>query len=76
MSMWKGSADGQNGDTREPEVPREDGASGRASGRSYEASRPSVDEPTERTRLLDRPMPPPNADGYLNPDDPAVGYLI
>lgn len=76
MSMWKGNADGQNGDTLEPEVPRDDGASGRASRRSYEASRRSVDEPTERTRLLDRPMPPPNADGYLNPDDPAVGYLI
>jgi len=72
MSMWKGNADAQNGDTLEPEVPREDGASGRASRRSYEASRRSVDEPTERTRLLDRPMPPPNADGYLNPDDPAV----
>ena len=76
MSMWKGNADAQNGDSLEPEVPREDGASGRASGRSYEASRRSVDEPTERTRLLDRPMPPPNADGYLNPDDPAVSYFI
>lgn len=74
MSMWKGKKDAQNGDQLEPEVPRDDGASGRASRRSYEPSRRTVEsheEPTERTRLLDRPRPP-NADGYLDPDDPAV----
>lgn len=36
------------------------------------SSRMSHDrEPNERTRLLERPRPP-NADGYLDPDDPAV----
>jgi hypothetical protein len=39
--------------------------------RSYEPSRRSY-EPNERTGLLDRQRPPPNADGYLDPDDPAV----
>lgn len=70
MSMWKGKKDAQNGDQLEPEVPQDD----RASRRSYEPSRRTVDsreEPTERTRLLDRPRPP-NADGFLDPDDPAV----
>lgn len=75
-SMWKGSKkDAQNGDqlTAEPPhpIPQDDGAS-RSSRRSYEPSRRSHDEPTERTRLLDRPRPPPNSDGYLDPDDPAV----
>lgn len=71
MSMWKGKKDGQNGDHLEADVPQDDGAS----RRSYEPSRRTVEsreEPTERTRLLDRPRPPPNADGYLDPDDPAV----
>lgn len=74
MSMWKGNKDASNGDQLEPEVLRDDGASGRASRRSYEPSRRTVEsheEPTERTRLLDRPRPI-NADGYLDPDDPAV----
>ncbi|TID16502.1 putative membrane protein [Venturia nashicola] len=29
-------------------------------------------EPTETTRLIQRRPPPPHADGYLDPDDPAV----
>ncbi|KAF1942638.1 mitochondrial integral membrane protein-like protein [Clathrospora elynae] len=77
-SMWKGgNQDNQNGDqlTAEPPHPiaQDDGAS-RSSRRSYEPSRRSHeprDEPHERTRLLDRPRPP-NSDGYLDPDDPAV----
>ncbi|KAF2132930.1 hypothetical protein P153DRAFT_284008 [Dothidotthia symphoricarpi CBS 119687] len=64
-SMWKGRSDPPNGNGLSDEpphpIPEEDGAS----RRSY--------EPTERTRLLDRPnRPPPTADGYLDPDDPAV----
>jgi hypothetical protein len=78
MSMWGGSKKDQtNGDglTEEPPLPivQDDGAS-RNSRRSYEPSRRSHEpreEPTERTRLLDRPRPP-NSDGYLDPDDPAV----
>jgi len=31
-------------------------------------------EPTETTRLIPRP-PPPHADGYLDPDDPAVSTV-
>ncbi|KAL6712106.1 hypothetical protein ACN47E_003149 [Coniothyrium glycines] len=72
--MWKGgNKDQTNGDQLATEPPHpipEDGAS-RSSRRSYEPSRRS-EEPTERTRLLDRPGPRPNADGYLDPDDPAV----
>ncbi|KAF2634342.1 mitochondrial integral membrane protein-like protein [Massarina eburnea CBS 473.64] len=41
--------------------------SARQSRRSHEPR----EEPDERTRLLDRPRPP-NSDGYLDPDDPAV----
>lgn len=75
-SMWKGGQqDAQNGDQLAVEsplpIPQEDGASP-SSRRSHEPARRSHDEPTERTRLLDRPRPPPNADGYLDPDDPAV----
>jgi len=50
-------------------VPNDDGS--RSSRRSYETSR-RHEEPTERTRLIDRPRHPPNSDGYLDPDDPAV----
>lgn len=72
-SMWKGGKrDDSDNLTAEPPhpIPNDDGAS-RSSRRSYEPSRRS-EEPNERTRLLDRPRPPPNADGYLDPDDPAV----
>lgn len=75
-SMWKGSKqDTQDADMMTVEsphpIPRDEGASP-SSRRNYEPARKSHDEPTERTRLLDRPRPPPNADGYLDPDDPAV----
>lgn len=69
--MWKGGKDnGDEGLTAEPPhpIPNDDGS--RSSRRSYETAR-RHEEPTERTRLLDR-RPPPNSDGYLDPDDPAV----
>lgn len=74
-SLWKGGKkDQQDGDQLSVEspnpIPQDDGAS-RNSRRSYEPSRRSHDEPNERTRLLDRSRPP-NSDGYLDPDDPAV----
>ncbi|RMZ66756.1 integral membrane [Pyrenophora seminiperda CCB06] len=72
MTMWKGGKDnGDEGLTNEPPhpIPNDDGS--RSSRRSYETAR-RHEEPTERTRLLDRPRPPPNSDGYLDPDDPAV----
>ncbi|EFQ94892.1 hypothetical protein P3342_001335 [Pyrenophora teres f. teres] len=71
-SMWKGGKDnGDDGLTAEPPhpIPNDDGS--RSSRRSYETAR-RLEEPTERTRLLDRPRHPPNSDGYLDPDDPAV----
>ncbi|RAR10077.1 mitochondrial integral membrane protein [Stemphylium lycopersici] len=71
--MWKGGKDNddQGLTTEEPHpIPNDDGAS-RSSRRSNEPPRRS-EEPNERTRLLDRPRPPPNSDGYLDPDDPAV----
>jgi hypothetical protein len=74
--MWKGGKKDNNDQlTAEPPhpIPNDDGAS-RSSRRSYEPSRRS-EEPNERTRLLDRPRPPPNADGYLDPDDPAVSRI-
>lgn len=37
--------------------------------------RPRSREPDERTRLLAVPPRPSRADGYLDPDDPAVGRL-
>jgi hypothetical protein len=39
--------------------------------RSSRASR----EPNERDRLLPRNPGPPHRDGYLDPDDPAVGVI-
>lgn len=33
------------------------------------------DEADERSRLLPRQPRPPHADGYLDPDDPAVSHL-
>lgn len=64
--MWKGAKDdGDNGlAAQEPYPISNDDAPSRSSIRH--------EEPTERTRLLDRPRPPPNSDGYLDPDDPAV----
>ncbi|KAA8616910.1 DUF2417 multi-domain protein [Pyrenophora tritici-repentis] len=70
--MWKGGKDnGDEGLMAEPPhpIPNDDGS--RSSRRSYETAR-RHEEPTERTRLLDRPRHPPNSDGYLDPDDPAV----
>jgi len=74
MSMWGSKKDRpEDGD----QAPRDDGASATgasttgASRRSYEPR----EEPNERSRLLDRPRPP-NSNGYLEPDDPAVGYLF
>ncbi|KAF2271980.1 uncharacterized protein EI97DRAFT_386756 [Westerdykella ornata] len=64
--MWrtKGDTDGEG-----------ENASGEGQQTSQEG-RPSDQygrqEPNERTRLLDHPRPPPHADGYLDPDDPAV----
>lgn len=71
--MWKGGKDNddQGLTAEEPHpIPNDDGAS-RSSRRSNEPPRRN-EEPNERTRLLDRPRPPPNSDGYLDPDDPAV----
>lgn len=73
--MWKGGKkDQQNGDqlTAEPPHPIQDDGASRSSRRSHEPSRRSAEEPTERTRLLVNHRPPPNSDGYLDPDDPAV----
>jgi hypothetical protein len=73
--MWKGSKkDNSDQLTAEPPhpIPNDDGAS-RSSRRSYEPSRRS--EANERTALLDRQRPPPNQDGYLDPDDPAVSRI-
>ncbi|KAF1840573.1 mitochondrial integral membrane protein-like protein [Cucurbitaria berberidis CBS 394.84] len=76
-SMWKGGKKEQQDNdqlTAEPPHPIQDDGASRSSRRSYEPSRRSAeprDEPNERTRLLDRPRPP-NSDGYLDPDDPAV----
>ncbi|KAJ4372351.1 hypothetical protein N0V83_004125 [Neocucurbitaria cava] len=69
-SMWKGSKK-DNGDqlTAEPPHPIPEDDVSRSSRRSYEPSRRSAEEPNERTRLIARP---PNSDGYLDPDDPAV----
>jgi pimeloyl-ACP methyl ester carboxylesterase len=74
-SMWKGGKKDNNDQlTAEPPhpIPNDDGAS-RSSRRSYEPSRRS--DPNERTSLLDRQRPPPNQDGYLDPDDPAVSRI-
>jgi hypothetical protein len=59
--MW-GSKKNRDDDAEEPQ---DDVASSRRSYDPYER------EPNERSRLLDRPRPP-NAEGYLDPDDPAV----
>ncbi|KAF2001173.1 hypothetical protein P154DRAFT_172715 [Amniculicola lignicola CBS 123094] len=66
MTMWGSKKDSeQNGAEQGP--PDNDGASSR---RSHRPS--SRNDPDERTRLLANNHPPPNSDGYLDPDDPAV----
>lgn len=73
--MWKGGKkDQQNGGqlSVEPPHPIQDDGASRSSRRSHEPSRRSAEEPTERTRLLVNHRPPPSAEGYLDPDDPAV----
>jgi hypothetical protein len=73
--MWKGGKKDTNEDglTAEPPHPIQDDGASRNSRRSYNTATRAHerDEPTERTRLLDRSRPP-NSDGYLDPDDPAV----
>ena len=60
MALWGSKNDQQdNGDA----APSNEGDS----RQSHEQ------EPTERTRLLQQRPPPPHNDGYLDPDDPAVG---
>jgi len=62
---------------------REDGASSIGAARSTRSAHSTPkpnnydgrDEPNERTKLLDRPRPP-NSDGYLDPDDPAVSLCL
>lgn len=76
--MWKGGRNEHDGDglSQEPPhpIPEDDGASRSSRKVHNNSTRHSADyrdEPTERTRLLDRPHAP-NSDGYLDPDDPAV----
>lgn len=63
--MW-GSKKSREED--DEQVSRDDVSSRRSHDRNDQYER---QEPNERTRLLDRPRPP-NSDGYLDPDDPAV----
>jgi hypothetical protein len=56
----------KNRDENGEQATQDDVASSRRSYDPYERQ-----EPNERTRLLDHPRPP-NSDGYLDPDDPAV----
>ncbi|KAF1951944.1 hypothetical protein CC80DRAFT_480410 [Byssothecium circinans] len=72
--MWASKKDNQ--DEGEEATVNEETARSTRSGRNggYGQLRQSLEpreEPDERTRLLDRPRPP-NTDGYLDPDDPAV----
>jgi hypothetical protein len=60
MTMWGSKKDGPEDEERASQADRA------SSRRSYDHQ-----EPNERTRLLDHPRPP-NSDGYLDPDDPAV----
>ena len=64
--MWSRKKKTDDDDVRESESP--------ATERPV-SSRMSEDAPTERTRLLQQRPPPPRADGYLDPDDPAVCLL-
>jgi hypothetical protein len=59
----------KNGDDPEP-----NGINGNGSEPSDRIEPRHSDEADERTRLLPR-QPPPPAEGYLSPDDPAVSYL-
>ncbi|CAI6272775.1 unnamed protein product [Periconia digitata] len=74
--MW-GTKNNQSENGHEAHRESGDGAaastrSGRSGGAQSRRSLETRDEPNERTRLLDRQRPPPNSDGYLDPDDPAV----
>jgi hypothetical protein len=75
--MWGSKQDHQ--EDGEPGVTDDGAAPSTRSGRSGGQSRrgnEAREEPDERTSLLDRPRHPPNSDGYLDPDDPAVRFLI
>jgi hypothetical protein len=64
VSLWGKKDDDEQGD----EVASQNG--GDSSTHREPQPRPSSAD--ERTRLL----PPPNHDGYLSPDDPAVSYTL
>ncbi|KAF2118465.1 mitochondrial integral membrane protein-like protein [Lophiotrema nucula] len=62
MGMWSGKQDRQDGDQEEVQSTRSTPSSRRNN---------NTREPDERQPLL-RQSRPPNSDGYLDPDDPAV----
>ncbi|KAJ9648352.1 hypothetical protein H2201_000527 [Coniosporium apollinis] len=71
VSLWGSSKDNNNPDGSGSVTPRE-GEEGQSQSQSQRPTSGSRRDPDERTRLLPRRPPPPNSDGYLDPDDPAV----
>ena len=70
MSLW-GSKKTTDENDQDHAEGAENGEAGGDMSRSSQDSRRR--EPTERDRLLpSQHRPPPHADGYLDPDDPAV----
>jgi hypothetical protein len=69
-SMWRSRQDDAQTDGDDNNHTTGNDTPTRASRRSYEHH-----EPNERTRLLQH-HPPPTAEGYLDPDDPAVSLPV
>ncbi len=71
VSLWGSSKDDNNPNGSGSVTPRE-GEEAQSQSQSQRPASGSRRDPDERTRLLPRRPPPPNSDGYLDPDDPAV----
>lgn len=74
--MWganKGGQDDGDSTTRNETASIDASRSARSVRSAPRSHYDTRQEPTERTRLLDDHRRPPNSDGYLDPDDPAVG---
>ncbi|EME44344.1 hypothetical protein DOTSEDRAFT_71996 [Dothistroma septosporum NZE10] len=70
-SLW-GSKKKDNGDQHDDEEQADQRDFDQGSARPRSGNSRTMREPTERDRLLPANPRPPHADGYLDPDDPAV----
>lgn len=74
VSLWGAGDDTSSSKKDVSTTPRESESTSRPRPSEDDHDEPDRDA-NERTRLLPSQNRPPHADGYLDPDDPAVRWL-